>query len=212
MLAETLVGQAGVPHVFSTATGGAGASVQRDELMLAIAESDLPERELAADAWANTWRAALLQLAATLPDDRPSIVVLDEVPYLAAADPSFEGALQSVWDRQLSRKPALMVLIGSDLSVMEQLGSYGRPSTSARPRWSWARSHPVMSAWLPVSTAPAPSTPGSSPVGCPWCARSGNTASRCGTTSETPCRVPQAERNWLRGLHQVARERRLRRS
>lgn len=54
-------------------------------------------------------------------------MVLDEVPYLTEADSSFEGALQSAWDRELSRKPVLLLLIGSDLSVMEHLGSYGRP-------------------------------------------------------------------------------------
>jgi hypothetical protein len=32
-----------------------------------------------------------------------------------------------VWDRVLSRKPVLLVLIGSDLAMMEQLSAYGRP-------------------------------------------------------------------------------------
>ena len=127
LLAEVLVQRAGVPHVFSTATGGAGAAVQRDELLAAVAGSDLPDHDLAVDARAESWRAALRQLTAALPSDQPSIVVLDEVPYLAAGDPAFEGALQAAWDRELSRKPVLLLLIGSDLSMMEAMGSYGRP-------------------------------------------------------------------------------------
>lgn len=127
LLAEVLVQRAGTPHVFSTATAGAAPAVQRDEMLEAVAGSDLPARDLVSGSRAESWRAALRQLAAALPSDTASVVVLDEIPYLAAADPSFEGALQSAWDRELSRKPVLLLLIGSDLSMMEQMGSYGRP-------------------------------------------------------------------------------------
>ena len=41
--------------------------------------------------------------------------------------PAFEGHLQRVWDRFLSRKPVLFLLIGSDLSMMEALNAYERP-------------------------------------------------------------------------------------
>ena len=42
-------------------------------------------------------------------------------------DGAFESVLQRSWDRELSRKPVLLVLVGSDLSMMEALTSYGRP-------------------------------------------------------------------------------------
>jgi AAA+ ATPase superfamily predicted ATPase len=92
-----------------------------------VASSDLPDREVFQEASLSNWDAALRQLAQILPDDRASIVVLDEVPYLIARDPDFEGTLQRVWDRVLSRKPVLLLLVGSDLSMMELLNSYGRP-------------------------------------------------------------------------------------
>src|SRR6266568_3919703 len=57
----------------------------------------------------------------------PSIVVLDELPYLMDPDGAFESVLQRSWDRELSRKPVLLILVGSDLSMMEALTSYGRP-------------------------------------------------------------------------------------
>jgi uncharacterized protein len=59
--------------------------------------------------------------------DRPSVVVLDEMPYLVREDPSFEGALQKVFDRTLSKLPVLLILVGSDIAMMEKLNTYGRP-------------------------------------------------------------------------------------
>ncbi len=73
------------------------------------------------------WNHALRTLMAVLPEDAPSIVVIDEVPWIVEQDREFEGALQTVWDRQLSGKPVLLILVGSDLSVMEALTTYGRP-------------------------------------------------------------------------------------
>ncbi|MGW4124398.1 ATP-binding protein [Nocardia sp. NPDC004711] len=66
-------------------------------------------------------------LSIALPDDAASIVVLDEVPWLVEQDSEFEGALQTVWDRHLSAKPVLLVLVGSDIAVMEALQTHGRP-------------------------------------------------------------------------------------
>jgi uncharacterized protein len=75
----------------------------------------------------STWDAALTLLAGILPVDQPSMVVLDEMPYLTREDPGFEGTLQKLFDRTLSRLPVLLVLIGSDLAMMEALNTYGRP-------------------------------------------------------------------------------------
>jgi len=55
------------------------------------------------------------------------MVVIDEVPYLMDRVEGFEGLLQRVWDRFLCRKPVLLILIGSDLSMMSALNSYARP-------------------------------------------------------------------------------------
>ena len=66
-------------------------------------------------------------LAGILPTDQPSMLVLDEMPYLVREDPGFEGTLQRLFDRTLSKLPVLLVLIGSDLAMMEALNTYGRP-------------------------------------------------------------------------------------
>lgn len=125
-LVEQFIENAGVPAVFYSASGG---PVDRELAQFAdeVLDSDLPGRDRFTDVIPQSWDAALRLLADALPDVGPSVVVIDEVPYLVASDPSFEGTLQRVWDRVLSRKRLLLILVGSDLSMMEALNTYGRP-------------------------------------------------------------------------------------
>jgi AAA+ ATPase superfamily predicted ATPase len=125
-LVEAFVDRAAVPAVFFTAAG-ASTEVELEAFIEAVSSSTLPDRAVFDDATPGNWSAALRQLAGVLPDDRPSVVVVDEVPYLVDRVDAFEGILQRAWDREFSRKPVLLVLIGSDLSMMEALSSYGRP-------------------------------------------------------------------------------------
>ncbi|WP_216899116.1 AAA family ATPase [Nocardia alni] len=92
-----------------------------------VTQSALPGADLVAGLSVTDWNHALRTLAIAVPDDRPSIAVIDEVPWLVEQDREFEGALQTVWDRNLSSKPVLLVLVGSDTSVMEALQTHGRP-------------------------------------------------------------------------------------
>lgn len=57
----------------------------------------------------------------------PQVIVMDEFPYLLEQDPSLEATLQKVWDRYLREAPVLLVLIGSDISMMSALTHYDRP-------------------------------------------------------------------------------------
>lgn len=75
----------------------------------------------------GSWEAALGAIAATADPDRPAVVVIDEFPYLVEGDPAIEATLQKVWDRRLGRVPVLLVVVGSDVSVMRALTEYGRP-------------------------------------------------------------------------------------
>jgi AAA+ ATPase superfamily predicted ATPase len=125
-LVEEFLRRADVPYVFFTA-GGGSAHDELAELSDAVASSTLPERSLFAEERPNQWNAAFRLLAEVLPDETPSVVVIDEVPYLMDRVDAFEGMLQRAWDRLLCRKPVLMILVGSDLSMMEALNSYDRP-------------------------------------------------------------------------------------
>ncbi|MFC7343222.1 ATP-binding protein [Saccharopolyspora griseoalba] len=125
-LVERFAENSGVPFLFYAAVG---ASAEDDLTRLArdAQASNLPLAHLLTSAQPQNWDAAFDVLAAALPDDQPSVLVVDEVPYLMDDDGAFEGMLQRAWDRALETKPVLLILIGSDLSMMEALNSYGRP-------------------------------------------------------------------------------------
>ena len=113
------------PGMFYTAVKAAAAR-QLDDFT-AAASADLHDGYVFAGTAATTWTGAFTLLGAALPDDRPSIVVMDEVPYLMDEQGHFESELQRAWDTQLSRKPVLLILVGSDISMMKALNTYDRP-------------------------------------------------------------------------------------
>jgi AAA+ ATPase superfamily predicted ATPase len=93
----------------------------------AISNSDVPAADvLRGGGDVGSWEGALNLIAGTAAG-RPVVVVLDELPYLLDDDPSIEGTLQKVWDRTLADAPVLLIVVGSDISVMEMLTEYGRP-------------------------------------------------------------------------------------
>lgn len=126
-LVEEFVERADVPYVFYTAEGQATAAADIGLFVQALAESTLPGARRVADLQAVNWPAAFRLLATAVEGDGPVVVVIDEMPYLIQTDPGFEGALQRAFDRELSRLPVLLLCIGSDISMMEALNSYGRP-------------------------------------------------------------------------------------
>lgn len=126
-LAQEFCDRSGAPYVVFQATHGRNPVAERADFTSAVAESPLPGAELVSGLQAGDWNQALRTLAVAASDETPGIAVIDEVPWLVEQDQEFEGALQTVWDRHLSAKPVLLVLVGSDMSVMEALQSYGRP-------------------------------------------------------------------------------------
>lgn len=124
-LVEEFLEQTCVPCLFFAASG----RPVRDELRFfadEAAASSLPGAQLFAGVELTSWDAALRLLASAIGTER-AVVVFDELPYLIEADPHFEGTLQRAFDRELARKPVLLIGIGSDLSMMESLNEYGRP-------------------------------------------------------------------------------------
>jgi AAA+ ATPase superfamily predicted ATPase len=127
-LVQELCDRAGLPYLYFTAVKGASVAESTAQFL-----ADLTESGLAADPGllpgtppVAGWGDMLRLLAGALPD-RPSIVVLDEVPWLTEQDETFDGHLQNVWDRLLSNRPVLLLLLGSDLHMMQRLTAYDRP-------------------------------------------------------------------------------------
>lgn len=116
-----------VQHVFFTASR---QSSERELSLFAeeVAGSDMPAAEVVRGGLLfESWDAAMTLIASTADRSSPAVVVMDEFPYLVEADPAIEGTLQKVWDRRLSRVPILLILVGSDVSMMTALTEYGRP-------------------------------------------------------------------------------------
>ena len=126
-LAEEFIERSGVPHLFFTASAQSNKETDLSLFTETAASSDLPGAEIFRSQTPASWDAALRLLSSALPEDQPSVIVLDEMPYLIANDPGFEGTLQKLFDRELSRRPMLLLCIGSDLAMMEALNEYGRP-------------------------------------------------------------------------------------
>ncbi|MEU1984821.1 ATP-binding protein [Nocardia sp. NPDC019395] len=126
-LVQEFCDRSGLPYVLFQATRGRNPAAERAEFVSAVTCSPFSGAELVSGFSATDWNQALRTASIAAGDDSPSVVVIDEVPWLVEQDSEFEGALQTIWDRHLSAKPVLLVLVGSDLSVMEALQTHGRP-------------------------------------------------------------------------------------
>jgi hypothetical protein len=127
-LIQEFCDQSGVPYVFYAATKGASPVESVEEFLTTLRESQIvPSTDAVAGARPGSWPDAFRSLASALPRDKPSIVVLDEVPWLAEQDGVFDGAVQTAWDRLFANLPVLLLLLGSDLHMMERFTSYERP-------------------------------------------------------------------------------------
>lgn len=126
-LVERFLERSGAAHIFFTATRRPPAR-ELEEFVERLASSRLPAAGLARSGVSvGGWEAALSLAASSATRESPAVLVLDEFPYLAERDEALESVLQKVWDRELSRSPVLLVVIGSDLAMMEALTSYERP-------------------------------------------------------------------------------------
>lgn len=123
---ERFVEESDVPYVYMTGIFGMPAG---EQLAAAYDAQQSSRRPLATDfpSAPTTWNEwfTRLALAAT---SGPVIVVLDEFPWLKNDDNSgLEGTLQATWDRVLEKLPVLLILIGSDVAMMERLAQHDRP-------------------------------------------------------------------------------------
>ncbi|HEX5494204.1 MAG TPA: DUF234 domain-containing protein [Mycobacteriales bacterium] len=126
-LAQEFCDRAGVPYVFFTATRGASPVESVSAFAAELRDSGVPADPDRVPAPAGaSWPDAFRLLASVLPDT-PAIVVLDEVPWLSEQDGIFDGALQTGWDRLLAHRPVLLLLLGSDVHMMERFTAYDRP-------------------------------------------------------------------------------------
>ena len=122
------------PSVFFEAHGYTETR-ELERFRAAVAGSSLPSAQAAIGVTFADWQAALTLASANATQEAPSVLVLDEFPDLCdklrdaqgnSAPSPQEGAVRAAW-RELQKRPVVLVLIGSDLAMMERLTTYGFP-------------------------------------------------------------------------------------
>ena len=122
-LIETFCTRTSVASAYFTAARRQPAKASLTEFADVVARSRLADADSALSGFTG-WEQALNIATA---GNMPSIVVIDELPWLLEMDDAIEGLLQRVWDRVLRKRPVVLILIGSDLAMMDALTEYGRP-------------------------------------------------------------------------------------
>lgn len=96
-------------------------TMQRNRLfarLLNVPEESAPAHR----SWSSLWDAA-----ADLFGNKKHVLILDELPYAAEADPAMLSALQHAWDQHFQHSNLIIILCGSHVRVMETLLSRQSP-------------------------------------------------------------------------------------
>jgi AAA+ ATPase superfamily predicted ATPase len=78
-------------------------------------------------SWPDLWDAAAPLLQTKAAPGMRHILILDELPYSADADPAMLSSLQYAWDQHFQKSGLVIVLCGSHVRVMETLLSRQSP-------------------------------------------------------------------------------------
>ncbi len=125
-LVEEFIRSSGVKAIFYTASRQRAAEELRS-FSEQIAASETDAAMVAAAGPLGSWEAALSIAANDASVEQPIVLVIDELPFLIESEPAIEAIIQKQWDRRLEARPVLLLLIGSDVSMMASLNDYGRP-------------------------------------------------------------------------------------
>ncbi len=126
-LVEEFIRRSEADAVFYTASRQSAAEELRNFGAQLASSSAADAATVAATGPIGSWEAALTIAASDARAQRPLVLVIDELPFLIESEPAIEAIIQKQWDRQLEALPVLLLLIGSDLSMMAALSEYGRP-------------------------------------------------------------------------------------
>src|SRR5262245_45758084 len=99
------------------------ASVQRRKLFaLLIGADPIATTTPVLASWSDLWQAVAPQFQI-----QRHILLLDELPYAADADPAMLSPRQHAWDQHFERSQAMIVLCGSHVRTMELLLAHQSP-------------------------------------------------------------------------------------
>ena len=119
---------------------GLGKTEQLNSFSLKLSQqSRLPPVGIA------TWSQAFQLLASAIPSDGRTLVLLDEISWMATGDADFAGHLKSAWDQEFSQQDGLVLFLCGSVSswieenILNSTGFVGRCSwqfnLDALPLW-----------------------------------------------------------------------------
>ena len=89
--------------------------------------ADFINNDLLREANVSNWNTIFKTMADSVFETKP-IIVIDEFQYLGKVNPAFPSIFQRIWDEILKKKPIMVILCGSLISMMEsQTLSYSSP-------------------------------------------------------------------------------------
>jgi AAA+ ATPase superfamily predicted ATPase len=74
------------------------------------------------ESWSDLWQATASYL-----DGKRHILIIDELPYAAEADPATLSALQHAWDQHFQHSQLIIAICGSHVRTMELMLTYQSP-------------------------------------------------------------------------------------
>ena len=101
---------------------------------LAYFASQLAEVAAVDDTPPSNWLNAFRRLDAVISDKRRTVVLLDEISWMAHDDPTFAGTLKTAWDNLFKKHPKLVFVVCGSVSawirenIIEDGSFYGRRS------------------------------------------------------------------------------------
>ena len=151
-LVERFAETAGVPYASLPGMKGTTEATQVSYSLEALRSSlrPLPDRAiLEAATPPSTWVRCPLLIPFAV-GETPTIVVLDEFPWMMeASSERLDGLLKAMLDGEFRRRQVLLILVGSDEAMMEQLFKHDQPLFNKADRLL------VVSPFNPAETAAA---------------------------------------------------------
>lgn len=110
----------GLPTIY-WAADNEPAAMQRRQLFARMTDVSMAQAPTF-ESWTDLWTAFT-----KLVGNRRQILILDEVPYAAEADPAFLTSVQHAWDQHFMNSNTTLVMCGSHIHTMEMLLAHGSP-------------------------------------------------------------------------------------
>ncbi len=108
--------QSGIPFTYFSLEKEPALLQRRKLFATLLGENPAQASNPTYESWSDLWRAVARVL-----DGKRHILILDELPYAAAADPSMLSALQHAWDHLFQESQIMVVICGSQVHTMELL-------------------------------------------------------------------------------------------